>query len=219
MDNLDQYYKEHRSKMDRELPADSLWEKIEGQLEPPDEKPIVEFRMIRWSALAASLALLLSIAYWQFKPSDFGKTMSPNSSFVSDVILDSPEGIPVPLEDLRGKVVLVQFWASWCNVCHEKNCNELLPIYDKYKNDGFEIYAISLDENRFQWEYGIERDQLPWIQVSDLKGFDSPISQKWGVNSTYTTFLLDQDQQLIGKNLSREELENKLESCYQKVIQ
>ena len=86
----------------------------------------------------------------------------------------------------------------------------MIPIREK----GFEIYAVSVDEDQRQWVSGIETHKLPWIHVSDLQGLSSPISQQFQVEKTPTTYLLDEKRRIIGKNLSRHELELQLNECY-----
>lgn len=125
--------------------------------------------------------------------------------------LPEPDGTPLALSSLRGKYVLLDFWASWCVPCRNENPN-VVRIYQKYKNKGFEILGISLDQNRTQWLDAIENDQLTWLHVSDLKGWRSQAAQDYRVTAIPATFLLDKEGKVIAKNLRGASLERELAS-------
>ncbi|MDB4286292.1 TlpA family protein disulfide reductase [bacterium] len=212
MEQIEKFYANQREALDRLEPDPHLWEEIESGLKKKTgKKRFLGF----WLSIAAALlffaATVFSVSSNQKKSLRDGVDIDHISP---EVVLSSVSGESIALSSLEGKVVLVEFWASWCNVCRDKNCEELLPLYDQYKDEGFEIYAISVDENEHQWKAGIASHQLPWIHVSDLQGFSSPVSQQFGVTQTPSTFLLDQDHRVIGKNLTRQELEEKLSTCY-----
>jgi peroxiredoxin len=123
-----------------------------------------------------------------------------------EISLLSPEGDSVSLSDLRGKVVLIDFWASWCGPCRKENPN-VKRVYDKFKDKGFEIYGVSLDDNAGRWKAAIAKDGLPWYHVSDLKGWRSSAAQLYGVHSIPQTFLIDKDGTIIKAGLRGPELE------------
>lgn len=118
-------------------------------------------------------------------------------------------GKPVSLADFKGKVVLVEFWASWCVPCRAENPN-LVEQYKKYKDKGFEILSVSLDNSKAAWLAAIEKDGLPWAQVSDLKGWNNAVGRLYGVRAVPQSFLVDRDGKVIGNTLRGETLNKKL---------
>ncbi len=120
------------------------------------------------------------------------------------------EGTELSLESLRGKVVLLDFWASWCAPCRRENPN-VVRLYHRFKEAGFEILGISLDDRRERWEQAVAADKLDWLHVSDLQGWKSAYGQLYGVTSIPQTVLLDRDGNILARNLRGAELERKLE--------
>lgn len=123
--------------------------------------------------------------------------------------LPSLNGEEISLSDFKGKTVLLSFWASWCPTCRGEN-KHLAEIYPKYKNQGFEILAVSLDRSQINWEKAVEKDGITWPQVSDLEGVDSPVATLYGVYSTPTTFLIDSAGIVIAKDVMGDRLEGYL---------
>jgi peroxiredoxin len=126
-----------------------------------------------------------------------------------EIELPTPEGGTMKLSDLRGKVVLLDFWASWCRPCRAENPN-VVRVYNKYKNKGFDILSVSLDRSRGPWLQAIEKDKMTWHHVSDLKYWQSVAAKTYRVSSIPATFLLDKDGKIIAKNLRGPALEAKL---------
>ena len=122
---------------------------------------------------------------------------------------ETPEGDSVSLEDLRGQVVLLDFWASWCGPCRRENPN-VVRMYHKYKDQGFEILGISLDDRRERWLKAIADDELDWLHVSDLGGWSSVYGRLYGVTSIPQTVLLDREGNILARNLRGADLERKL---------
>jgi peroxiredoxin len=118
----------------------------------------------------------------------------------------TPEGNSVSLSDFRGKYVLIDFWASWCGPCRKENPN-VVNVYNKYHNDGFEVLGVSLDQNKENWLKAIESDGLVWTQVSDLKGWSNEVANQYGIKSIPSSLLIDPNGIIIGKNLNGAELE------------
>jgi thiol-disulfide isomerase/thioredoxin len=117
-----------------------------------------------------------------------------------EINLATPEGPKLALSSLRGNYVLIDFWASWCGPCRRENPN-VVKTYAKYKDKGFEIFGVSLDQDRTAWLKAIESDQLIWKHVSDLKYWSSAGAQAYQVNSIPQTFLLDKEGKIIAKGL------------------
>ncbi|WP_432714656.1 redoxin family protein [Pedobacter sp.] len=127
--------------------------------------------------------------------------------------LPDVNGKAISLASLKGKVVLVDFWASWCGPCRKENPN-LVKAYEKYKSKGFEIIGVSLDNKKNAWESAIKADQLAWLHVSDLKGWNSELAAEYGIKSIPTSFLVDAEGTIIAKDLRGEDLEKKLATLF-----
>ena len=110
----------------------------------------------------------------------------------------------------NGKVAVIDFWASWCPPCRADMPN-MVNIYQKYKDQGFELIGISLDSEKEKWENGIEKLNITWPQLSDLKGWKNAGAQLYGVNSIPSTVLVDKDGKIVAHNLHGEELEAEIE--------
>lgn len=126
-----------------------------------------------------------------------------------DFTMNDTEGKPVQLSSLKGKIVLVDFWASWCGPCRQENPN-VVKLYQQYHDKGFEIIGVSLDRAKEDWLKGIKDDNLTWIHVSDLQFWQNAAARLYGVNAIPQSFLLDKDGKIIGKGLRGEVLAKKL---------
>ncbi|GIV38578.1 MAG: thiol:disulfide interchange protein [Thermonema sp.] len=131
-------------------------------------------------------------------------------SMAPDFSLPQADGTPFSLSKLRGKYVLVDFWASWCGPCRKEN-PQVVALYNKYKDKGFEILGVSLDEDKEAWLKAIEKDRLTWIHVSDLKGWQNEAARLYNVNAIPMTYLIDPDGVIIAKGLRGPALEAKLQ--------
>jgi thiol-disulfide isomerase/thioredoxin len=161
------------------------------------------------------IAGLASIAY------GFVYQALPQGTNIGDKAIDlaftNPEGKTMALSSVKGKIVLLDFWASWCGPCRMENPN-LVAAYNKYKDTkfknakGFTIFSVSLDQNKDAWVKAIAKDNLTWeYHVSDLGGWQSKPAQIYRVNSIPASYLIDQNGIIIGKNLRGPALDAALE--------
>ena len=144
---------------------------------------------------------------------DYKLVISGKKKAVELVMLDT-EDKERRLSDLKGKVVLIDFWASWCGPCRKEN-PKVVALYNKYKSKGFEIFSVSLDERKADWLVAIEQDGLIWPNhVSDLKGWKSYVTKLYGFNSIPHTELVGKDGNIIAEGLRGDALEQKLKELF-----
>ncbi|MBC7389932.1 MAG: TlpA family protein disulfide reductase [Opitutaceae bacterium] len=127
-----------------------------------------------------------------------------------NIIMKDTLGKTVSLESFKGKVVLIDFWASWCGPCRMENPN-VVRAYKKYKDKGFTIYSVSLDNSKDKWLAAIKKDHLTWTHVSDLKGWETSVNKVYQVTGIPATFLVGKDGKIVGKNLRGPALDEMLE--------
>lgn len=132
---------------------------------------------------------------------------------VPEISLNNPEGVPVALSSLRGKIVLIDFWASWCRPCRMENPN-VVRVYETYRNKGFEIFGVSLDNDKAKWIQAIKDDKIKWIQVSQLNAWNSEVVKLFNIQGIPFTILIDKEGKIIAKGLRGKELEVKLEQIF-----
>jgi peroxiredoxin len=126
-----------------------------------------------------------------------------------EIALPNTEGQVVKLSSLKGKFVLVDFWAKWCGPCRQENPN-VVRVYNKYKDRGFTVFGVSLDRKKEDWVQAIKEDGLTWTHVSDLKFWQSEAAKTYNITAIPFSLLLDPNGVIIGKNLRGAELEKKL---------
>jgi thiol-disulfide isomerase/thioredoxin len=168
------------------------------------------------AAIVVAAASVVSIA--AFNKTKVTMYASPiNGEKAPNLIFKNPEDKIMALSELKGKMVFIDFWASWCGPCRMTNPS-VVRLYNKYhdkkfKNGkGFEVFSVSLDQDKGKWMAAIKNDNLTWpYHVSDLAGWNSAAARAYGVNSIPRGFLIDGDQTIIGAGLHPEEADQLLD--------
>ena len=124
-----------------------------------------------------------------------------------DFTLNSPEGQEITMYSVKGKVKIIDFWASWCGPCRLENPN-MVSLYNDFKDRGLTIISVSLDQKKAAWLRAIKKDGLPWIHLSDLKGWDSEVVRQYGIDAVPYMFVLDVNNRILAKQLRGEKLRN-----------
>ncbi len=145
------------------------------------------------------------------RPSAVAKQEVNVGDMAPEISLPNMDNKVITLSGLRGKYVLVDFWGSFCPPCREENPN-IVKAYKRFKDKGFEIFGISLDDNKVDWDKAVKDDHISWIQVCDLKKWESPIAKRYGVDGIPANFLLDPSGKVIARNLHGDKLDEMLES-------
>jgi len=130
-----------------------------------------------------------------------------------DFTMNDPDGKPIQLSSLRGQIVLIDFWASWCMPCRQENPN-VVRLYQQYHPKGFEILGVSLDRDKGKWVKAIQDDQLTWIHVSDLKFWKNEAARLYAITVIPQSVLIGKDGKIIAKGLRGEQLEKKLAELF-----
>ena len=122
-----------------------------------------------------------------------------------DFTLLTPEGKEISLHSVKGKLKIVDFWASWCGPCRLENPN-MVKLYQDFKDKGMEVVSVSLDTKKDKWTDAIRKDGMPWVHVSDLKGWESGVVRQYGVDAVPAIFVLDENNRILAKQLRGERL-------------
>ncbi|MDB5193681.1 MAG: TlpA family protein disulfide reductase [Segetibacter sp.] len=140
---------------------------------------------------------ICAVTYAQPKPG----TVAP------EISLPDANGKMTKLSDLKGKVVLLDFWASWCGPCRQSN-RAISKLYNKYKNKGFEIFGVSIDDNASQWNKAVKQDKITWMQVIDTKAAKgNMLTYTWNIRYIPSTFLIDKQGKIYTIDPGEERLE------------
>ena len=178
---------------------------------------------MKYRNLIISIVVIACIAFIAYYFYDYYKIPdSPEGNRVTELSYPGIDGNPISISSLKGNIVLIDFWASWCQPCRYEN-PELVRLYQQYHPvkfkdaKGFEIYSISLDVNRDSWMRAIANDRLVWkSHVSDLRGWNSDAAEKFGIRSIPSSILIDEKGKIIAKNLTPPEIEHALEKRIEK---
>jgi thiol-disulfide isomerase/thioredoxin len=175
---------------------DVLKEVAEAYLKNYEDSPI--------AATMENQVFQIEMAYEQYLAKESGSKLAP------EIALKNPQGKVIKLSSLRGKYVLIDFWASWCGPCRRENPN-VVKLYQKYKDRGFTIYSVSLDQDAEAWKRAIASDGLEWPNhVSDLLGWNTPMTSLYGFSGIPHTVLLDKEGNILETGLRGPSLEQKL---------
>jgi thiol-disulfide isomerase/thioredoxin len=120
--------------------------------------------------------------------------------------LPTLKGDSLTLESFKGKVIVLDFWASWCLPCRTAN-RELSKLYTKYKTKGFEIFSVSIDENKKDWQKAVAKQKINWVQVNDPRGWDAQTAIRWNISQLPTTYLIDKKGDVVSIDLEGKELD------------
>lgn len=137
------------------------------------------------------------------------KAQPQQGQLAAEIALPSVTGDTIRLSSLKGKVVLLDFWASWCRPCRTAN-KGFNKLYSKFKEKGFEIFSVSLDDNKENWLKAIKHDKISWLQVNDNGGWEAPTVFNWRIDAIPTNYLIDKDGRLIAMDLEGKNLEKAL---------
>ena len=128
-----------------------------------------------------------------------------------EIALPNAKGEVIKLSSLLGKIVVIDFWASWCRPCREAN-RDMRNLYKKYKDKGLEVYGISIDDNESAWKYAIEQDKITWLQVLDkLASQGDELTQIWGIRFIPSTFLIDREGKVVAVRPAIDKLDKMLD--------
>jgi peroxiredoxin len=128
-----------------------------------------------------------------------------------EISLPDTKGNTVTLSSFKGKVVLIDFWASWCGPCRKSN-PQVVKLYNKFKGQGFEVFGVSFDEKISAWKRAIKTDRINYSQVIDTKIWEGEVAYKYGIEAIPTTFLLDKEGKIVAIDLEGKELEEAVKS-------
>lgn len=154
--------------------------------------------------------LLLSVAFYSN-----GQQVANITDPRLQIKLPTVAGDSITLASQKGKVILLDFWASWCGPCRSSN-KKLVKLYEKYKQQGFEIFGVSLDEEKKDWQKAIIKDKISWLQVNDPRGsWNAKAAADWNISVLPTSFLINKKGDVVAIDLDGKELEKSVKDLLQ----
>jgi thiol-disulfide isomerase/thioredoxin len=154
--------------------------------------------------------ILLSVSIFSYAQQEVANITDPRLH----IKLPDVKGDSIALSSLKGKVVLLDFWASWCMPCRAAN-KKLVKLYDKYKSQGFEIFSVSVDDNKKDWVKAIEKDKITWLQVNDPRNWGAQSAVNWHISVLPTTFLINKKGDVVEIDPSEKKLETVIKDLLQ----
>lgn len=161
----------------------------------------------------AQLSLVFQQRAQEAQQAEQLRTNVGDGEVAPDLTMATPDGENMSISDLRGKYVLIDFWASWCKPCRQENPN-VVRVYNKYKDQGFEILGVSLDNDRDKWLAAIQQDGLTWEHMSDLKQWGSESVAVYGFKGIPYTVLIDPEGKIVAQHLRSAGLEAALAGIF-----
>jgi peroxiredoxin len=152
---------------------------------------------------------IITLIFFSFLFSLAVNAQPKQGQLAAEVALPSVTGDTIRLSLLKGKVVLLDFWASWCGPCRVSN-RSMAKLYSKYKDKGFEILGVSLDDEKAKWKNAIKQDKIKWLQVNEGGGWEAKTALTWNISAIPTSYLIDKDGKLLAMDLEGKELEKAL---------
>lgn len=155
---------------------------------------------------------VIILSFFSIGLSFFSKAQGPIPNITDhrlDFTVASLKGDSIKLSSLKGKILIIDFWASWCGPCRYANKN-LVKLYNKYKAKGLEILSVSLDDEKKDWKKAVDKDKITWLQAIDPGGWDAMAAAKWQVDAIPATFVVNKDGDVVAINLEKDELEKKI---------